>query len=70
MGIRCRYYRHITGQGYYDYATSCGTCKDPRIRRVEYALRMQGIEMLGTRQNKARPIYKEYLMQLKVLSPS
>ena len=42
---------NIMGRGYYDYAASCGPWKGPRICRVEYALRIQGNQILGNSQD-------------------
>lgn len=42
---------NVLGRGYYDYAASCGAWKGPRIGRVEYALRIEGAQILGTSQD-------------------
>ena len=43
---------NILSRGYYDYAASCGPpWKGSKMRRVEYALRIQGVELLGTCQD-------------------
>lgn len=43
---------NIKGRGYYDYVVSCGTWTCPRFCRVEYALRIQGVQIFGSSQDK------------------